>query len=522
MNIVDLFDERAAIQPESQALIDMTGGETVVSYEALQGYSSGIANQLARDGLTSGDRVLVALPVSVQLYATLLGIWRLGAVAVFPDPGARGKQLAHCCKKAEAKAFIGSVKAHLLRLLLSPVRRIPRHYAFSPWLPGTQQLRLTASQGRLPAVEPPTGTAALITFTSGSTGLPKAAARSHDFLIAQYRSVYRTLSLKPGQRDVTTLPVFVLANLAAGVATLLPPGNLRKPGHLDPQPILRAMQRHHITRASGSPAFFERLVAGMTAESHPALHSLHTGGAPVTPALMQKLTVLTADRNLHAVYGSTEAEPIAELAYRDLTEVQRTGPALGHGIPAGTPVPEIDLNIVPVKRIKAQYPTPESWLEIGCEPEEPGEIVVAGDHVLPGYLDGVGDETTKITVGRRRWHRTGDIGYRDRSGCLWLLGRASAVVHIDGRARYPFELEYPAMEHPDVRRAALINRRNGPLLVIEPFPGAAPKPVDIADKLPFAFPPEWIRVVKHIPTDSRHNAKVDYTALQQLDAVVKG
>ncbi len=519
MNIVNLFDERAASQPESQALIDMSRGETVVSYSALQGYSTAIANQLAREGLSAGDRVLIALPVSVQLYATLLGIWRLGAVAVFPDPGARGKQLAHCCEKAEAAAFIGSSKAHLLRLLLSPVRRIPRHYAFSL---GTQRLKLTGSRNRFPAVEPPAGTAALITFTSGSTGLPKAAARSHDFLIAQYRSVCRTLALKPGQRDVTTLPVFVLANLAAGVTTLLPPGNLRKPGHLDPKPVLRAMQRHHITRASGSPAFFERLMAGITAECHPKLHSLHTGGAPVTPALMQKLDVLTADRNLHAVYGSTEAEPIAELGYRDLTEVQRTGPAQGRGIPAGTPVPEIDLNIVPVDSIQTQYPTKESWWGIGCKTDQPGEIVVAGDHVLPGYLDGVGDDTTKITVAGRRWHRTGDIGYRDQSGCLWLLGRASAMVHINGQPRYPFELEYPAMEHPEVRRAALVNRRDGPLLVIEPFPRTAPKPADIAAKLPFDFPPEWIRVVKRIPTDRRHNAKVDYTALQKLDAVIKG
>ena len=74
---------------------------------------------------------------------------------------------------------------------------------------------------------------ALVTFTSGSTGVPKAALRTHRFLLAQYRALESSIALEAGEVDLATLPVFVLANLAAGVTTVIPK-DVRRPGAVDP------------------------------------------------------------------------------------------------------------------------------------------------------------------------------------------------------------------------------------------------------------------------------------------------
>jgi len=516
VNIVTLFDTQVAERPDQPALIDATGrGDDLVSFQALSNRSHAVAMQLHRDGIQPGDRVLVALPVSTDLYATLLGLWRLGAVAVFPDPGASRTQWAACFDRVQAQAFVAVAKAHLLRVLMPSLRRIPRHYATSLWLPATQRLATRCGLEPHPTCDIDPDSPSLITFTSGSTGEPKAASRSHRFLIDQYRVVQRTLDLAPGQRDITTLPVFVLANLAAGVSTLLPPGNLRQPGHIPPQPVWAAIERHRIQRASGSPAFFEQLRVGQSNHSPYRLDRIHTGGAPVTPALMRELASLTWSSDVTAVYGSTEAEPIAELALSDLTVDHHDGPVQGRGLPVGRPVPDIELRILQTRdSVPLGELSVDTFNDITCAPGNIGEIVVAGRHVLPGYLDGRGDADTKFSVEDQPWHRTGDLGYRDEHGDLWLLGRQSAAVTTSDRRIAPFELEYPAMASPGVARAAMFQSDDGPWLVIEPLAGASPSPVAVAERLPYDFPTERIRVVETIPLDSRHNAKVDYGALK--------
>ena len=153
-----------------------------------------------------------------------------------------------------------------------------------------------------------------------------------------------------------------------------------------------------------------------------------------------------------AVYGSTEAEPIAEIDRRAIEPADRVAMQQGAGLLAGLPAPSIQLRI-----LSDRWGTPLGpWRLEDLDREslaagEVGEIVVSGDHVLTGYLDGRGDEETKIRVGDRTWHRTGDAGYLDRRGRLWLLGRASAKVIDDDGVVYPFSIECAASDVADVR-----------------------------------------------------------------------
>jgi acyl-CoA synthetase (AMP-forming)/AMP-acid ligase II len=174
--------------------------------------------------------------------------------------------------------------------------------------------------------------------------------------------------------------------------------------------------------------------------------------------------------------------------------------ASGRGLLAGQPVPQVELRVV---RDEWGQPKQNAAALPGGEP---GEIVVTGEHVLPGYLNGVGDAETKFDAEGRRWHRTGDAGYFDEQGRLWLLGRCAAKV-VDARGTlYPFAVECAAQPW----RTALVSHAGLRVLVVEPD-----APRDIREQLRWAQLDE-VRVVRRIPLDQRHNSKVDYVTLRKL------
>jgi len=214
-----------------------------------------------------------------------------------------------------------------------------------------------------------------------------------------------------------------------------------------------------------------------------------------------------------AVYGSTEAEPIAHIAHDEMSDADMEAMRNGEGLLSGAPEPCVCLRILRDQWGQPVGPFTAAAFDAACMPTgEPGEIVVSGGHVLPGYLEGRGDAETKFRVDGTVWHRTGDSGYCDTAGRLHLLGRASAKITDAHGTLYPFAVECAAREQGGVRRAALVSHHNKRILLLEPEPAA---PVDLAtlSKTLAWAQLDDIRLWKTIPMDKRHNAKVDYAAL---------
>ncbi len=513
MNIVEMFRAQAAAYPDEPAIIDARGSTTFAEMETT---SAMIAGQLRRAGLQAGDTVLVFYPMSAELYILLGALFRLGLIAMFLDPAAGRTHLKHCCALHPPQALIANRKAHLLRFTSAALRRIPRKFVLNAFIPGAQSLRTNTAPFPEIAVAK-ADTPALITFTSGSTGQPKATLRTHGFLQAQHRMLEKSLRLTPGEVDLTTLPIFVIANLASGVQSVIPSADLRFPGALDPAPVVRQMELLKIVSTAASPALLERL-ADYGCQHHlqlTTLQKIFTGGAPVFPILLDKLRLVAPNADIVAVYGSTEAEPIAEIALDEITAVDRDAMQNGRGLLAGQPVPEIQLRI-----LREQWGTPISPLtqaefDAACVAnQEPGEIVVTGDHVLTGYLHGRGDEETKFKVTGQVWHRTGDLGYVDAQGRLWLLGRCAAQIIDERGTLYPFAVECAASHHTKVKRTALVQHHRRRLLAVE-LHQRSDNLNELRALLAWANLDE-IRVLQSIPVDKRHNAKVDYPALSKL------
>lgn len=518
MNAAEVLLGQARARPDAPALVEPIGRGRAISFAELEAATARAAAMLRDDGVAPGDRVLVLHRMSIDLYVALIAVLRIGAVAVFLDPSAGAAHVERCCQSARPRAFIGSPRAHLLRLMCPALQAAPLKYTTAALAPGARRFAKWSAFAPEPSMAPvKDGHPALLTFTSGSTGEPKAAIRSHGFLLAQHRALAEAIDLRPGQIDLTTLPVFALANLASGVTSLIPDADLRRPGSIDPRPVLRQIGLHRPTRCAASPAFFERLLDAAPDTRWASFQRLDAGGAPVFPRLLERLRRAAPRARVVAVYGSTEAEPIAHVACDDITAADAEAMARGGGLLAGRPVPQIALRVIPNRWGRPIPALDERTFEAMClAAGEPGEIVVSGAHVLTGYLGGVGDEETKLRVRDTVWHRTGDAGYLDAQGRLWLLGRAEARIRDDAGELYPFAVEAAASALADVRRSALIACGGRRVLAVEPRPGAEPG-LDAAVRrtLPWAKLDE-IRIVRRVPVDGRHNAKVDYPALRRL------
>jgi acyl-CoA synthetase (AMP-forming)/AMP-acid ligase II len=145
-----------------------------------------------------------------------------------------------------------------------------------------------------------------------------------------------------------------------------------------------------------------------------------------------------------------------------------------------------------------------------------GEIVVSGAHVSAGYLGGEGDRENKIVVDGAVWHRTGDAGYLDESGRLWLVGRCAGAIPGESGVTYPLRVEAALAGTPGVARATLVQHLGKRALVVESPSGAeSVNPAEIASRIPWCRVDEVVQV-RHMPLDRRHNAKVNLPSLLEL------
>jgi acyl-CoA synthetase (AMP-forming)/AMP-acid ligase II len=520
VNLATLLSQHAQERGPQPAIVQGRGANArFTTFAQLDENARRAAGFLSEHGIQPGSRVLLLQPMSAELYEALLALFRLGAIAVVLDPGAGLKHVAACCEIARPEVLIGCWRAHLLRAISPALRSIRQRFVIGAPFPGATRWSSVRQHEPIDDVFTAGRDApALLTFTSGSTGQPKGALRSHGLLLAQHRAIAHALELTPGEVDLSTLPIFLLANLASGVTSVIPDADLRRPGAINPEPVLDQVREHAVTQCVASPAFFERLLAA-PAEKQCSLKSIRkafTGGAPVGPRLISRLAAAMPRARIFPVYGSTEAEPIAHFEQSEMTERDALSMRWGRGLLAGHPVPEVQLRIIKDAWGRVIEPLTGQRFASLCLPAgEAGEIVVSGAHVLPGYLNGHGNAETKFQVDGAPWHRTGDAGYLDESGRLWLLGRCMALISDASGTLWPFAVEYAAQEYPGVRRAALVQLSGRRVLAVEAEPGADVSPQRLTEMLEWAKLDE-VRMMAAIPLDRRHNAKVDYSRLRRL------
>lgn len=523
MNVLTVLRRIASEVPDRPALVM---GDSRISFGDLWERVDRASAGLRRLGLEAGDRAIVMIPMSIDLYVALLGVLKMGAVAVFVDPWIGPRQIASFAAFAEPRAWLGIPKSHVLRLFSKRLRAIPlavttgRRLGPLPAGATLAELEAEGGDGEIAAVEP--DASALVTFTSGSSGEPKGANRTHHFLLAQHAALAAEFPALEGDVDMPMFPVFALNNLASGVPSVVPEMDFRYVDRVDGARVLAQMRRHGVTTCTASPPFFDRLAAELDRHTErPALRRILTGGAPVSDAQLRAWREILPDSEILVVYGSTEAEPVAHLAAGERLEAVNPHRPLTPGFCAGRPTDRLGSKIIRIHDGPVEL-GPGGWGDWELPSGEIGELIVSGDHVGRDYFRNPGAvrENKIVDAGGVIWHRMGDTGSFDPEGRFWLAGRVHSTIRRGAVLIHPQLVEQAAQGNDSkIRRLAAVGLPDAALgerlvIVAEAESGVQE---DIAARLAAAgFAADEIRVTSEpLPVDPRHNSKIDYGLLRE-------
>jgi olefin beta-lactone synthetase len=427
---------------------------------------------LKKHHIRIGDPILLALPVGIDLICGLLACMGSGAVPVLPPAGARPGQLLAVIRKQKIKGLLTATP-------LLPGQRLLL------WLLGVKVLHLQEAakaekiSWKLP-VPVAEEQAALISHSSGSTGQPKAIYRSHKVLLAQHLALKAQFPPLPAQRDFPLFPNILLHNLSLGVLSILPALPAFDVRQMNPALLVAQLQQEGVHTLTGNVYYFKKLLAYLEAEalSLPGVQALGIGGSPVPEPLLRRLQARFPAADLFVIYGASEAEPIA---VRKVSP-QTLPPALGYAV--GPFCASLEWKLLPLPQQEGM-------------PFPVGEIAVRGAHVA-----------TKETGG---WLHTGDFGYVNEAGVLFLTARRGNETPHGGVQHY--QLEHLLLHQPGVEQAAARSGTEGFEVWVQ---GSADR--EALRKVLESHFPTGIVLALHFregfPMDSRHHSKILYPELR--------
>ena len=492
-NIAEMLRAAALAHGDQPALLDHHG-RILWTFGGLASAAARLAGGLVAAGLPPGGRVLALTtdPATFVLVSTS-SLWAGATLVIPPHPRSR-RDLVAAVAATKPDTIIASPAAAALAALHPALRQVHRRFTTGRWqLPGARSLDCPRASEPIQPRSRRDDDVAIVSHTTGTTGLPKAITRTHGVLRAQHAALAALRPAQAGDIDLVGLPLLALHNLASGIPSVLPPTAGR--GGRAPE-LAATVQRTGVTTMAGFPSFFEALVSQARAGGLPQLRALQVGGARVQPALLHDLRRVAPAAEITIIYGATEAEPIAAIAATEYLESYDRA-LRGEGICLGRPAPGIAVRLSPLADAQP-----------GAGPVV-GRIHVAGPRVV----------MPRTTSGAARELDTGDIGWLDHEGRIWHMGRA---INLTVPGLYPGHVEPIVEALPWARAAALvrvdIDGQPQPALAVEPEPGAwGGERRWRADLQALAARHGWplgaIIVMAHLPRDARSGSKVDYTAL---------
>jgi acyl-CoA synthetase (AMP-forming)/AMP-acid ligase II len=531
LNIAEHLKRSALDRPFARAVVypaarNRTGriAYTHLTFQQLDRESDKVAYGLERIGITRGTRTVLMVRPGIDFFVLTFSLFKVGAIPVMVDPGMGIRRMIRCLEESRPTGFIGIPLAHVMRLLFPKYFRSVRHTVSV----GPRLFRSGASLNQLckgpwksyPLAPTHANDTAAILFTTGSTGPAKGVVYTHGVFDAQIRQIRDRLDISPGEIDLPTFPLFALFDPALGMTAVIPDMDPTRPGFVNPERILEAIENHGVSCMFASPALLNRV--GGYGRKHgiklPSLKRVVSAGAPVSPDNIEQFSsMLDQDIEIFTPYGATESFPLTLIGSREILDETRSLSEQGYGNCVGKPLDDIRVEIIRL----TDAPIPQ-WDDGLVLPDgEIGEIVSRGDLVTKDYFRNPrADELSKIAHGDHFWHRMGDLGWRDKKGRIWFCGRKNHRVVTREGVLFSVPCEAVFNEHPHVRRSALVGigpRGNQiPVVCIEPE-SAKQKPArkvfleelrEIAASNEHTGQIERFLFHKRFPVDIRHNSKI--------------
>ncbi|WP_295788745.1 alpha/beta fold hydrolase [uncultured Microbacterium sp.] len=508
---------------DDTAVIDMStsrGTEPLrVSWRQLAARVDEIAAGLDAFGVRAGDRVSLLVQPGPTLTAALYACVRIGAVVVVADRGLGIRGLSRAVRGAVPDVVIGETAGlAAARALGWPGRRISAAAlpaASSRALGVEASLSDLARAGRGRALpEPPAADAeAAVLFTSGSTGPAKGVVYTHAQLIALRDTLAAHFGVTAETGLVTGFAPFALLGPALGTRSATPDMDVSAPRTLTAAAVAAAVRASDARIVFLSPAAVANVVATsaeLTDADRAALQRVETflsTGAPVSIDLLRRAQALMPNAMAHTPYGMTECLLVADVTLPEI-EAARGDRGVCVGRPLGTG--EVRISALDALRRATGEPATDAGVT--------GEIVISAPHLKRGYFRlHLTDREARRGLGER-WHRTGDVGHLDADGRLWVEGRLPHVITTADGPVTPVGVEQDVEAVDGVSRAAAVgvgpSGRQVVVAVVETRhrrPGLASPALTDAVRAATAQRLAAVLMVPALPTDIRHNSKIDRT-----------
>jgi fatty-acyl-CoA synthase len=435
VDLASLLAARATSSPERAAIT--FEGETR-TFGQTQDRVERLAAVLHDGGVSAGDRVAYLGLNHPAILEALFATASLGAILVPLNFRLTGQELAYAINHSAIHTLIADADhTHLVdgqRGILSVERYLMAAGGEPPpdWEDAERLCASSVPRARRADIVP--DDPAVIMYTSGTTGRPKGTTLTHGNL--WWNNIAVVLALDVAYEDVSIVcaPLFHIGALnSTTIATWIKGGRLVVHRTFDPQAVLDSLVTERATTMFGVPVMCQAIasLADFATADLSALRLIITGGAPVPVGIIR--TFQNHGVELAQGYGLTEASPIASFltAEHALTKIGS----------AGRPTLFCDIRIVDGAGVVVDAP--------GVT----GEIQVRGPNVTPGYWNNA--EATAATFDGE-WLKTGDGGYRDEDGFLFVADRIKDMIISGGENIYPAEVEDLLFDHPLVAEVAVI------------------------------------------------------------------
>ncbi len=506
--------------PDRRAIAEMTNDKPAISFGELSTRIEATAAGLHGHGVAPGDRVAVMVPPGIDLAAIVYGCWRLGAIAVLVDGALSPPQMTAAIKSAHPKYLIGINRAlAAARTLRWPGDRL----SLSP-LPDAQQ-RLFGVIGdveTLVANAPSHATLSLpseddeaaVIFTSGSTGPSKGVRYTHRQIAAQRTIISDLYSITANDSLVAAFAPFALYGPMLGITSVVPDMDVSAPASITAATLADAVAEIDATMVFASPAALASTIRTKSAipQAHQQAMSnvrlLLSAGAPIRTDLFDQAQAVFPNAVAYTPYGMTEVLPVSTIS---LPEIHQAG--TGNGVCVGRPVPGAEVQIRPIGNgttALANF----------------GEIIVNAPHARLGY-DRLWHTTFRASQ-PAGWHATGDVGYLDETGRLWMGGRVDDILDTRAGPIAPVRTEQVIETLPGVAMAAVVGIGPAGLhqLVAVVELDDPPKKPQLAELAVIDTVRSAVRdtigrdvvavmSVPKLPVDRRHNSKIDRGLLRR-------
>ncbi|MCW8945572.1 MAG: long-chain fatty acid--CoA ligase [Sedimenticola sp.] len=410
-----------------------------ITFATVDARSDAVAAALAEQGVTKGDRIALYCINSAEFAYAYAGIVKAGAVVVPVNLMLNPREIAYVLKDAGVTGLIyHQVMGAGVTAFRGELPELRFAVCIGNELASSEDLLFEDfTHCAAPVPQPEFDTLndlAAILYTSGTTGHPKGAMLTHSNLVSNTTSVLAALQLQPGEdRLLVVLPMF--HSFAATVGTLTPllhGVSFAPVPKFDPAAVSEVIEAVKATVFLGVPSMYNVLLR-LPEEQLSRWASIRycvSGGAAMPEAIMQQF---------EARYGVPVCEGDGPTECSPVTCVN---PIDGVRKPAsvGLPVPDVEMEIYD-----------DEGRQIGID--KIGEICVRGPNVMKGYWN-LPEATAESFFGE--WVRTGDLGYKDGDGYLYIVDRKKDMIIVNGMNVYPRMVEELLYTHPAILEAAVV------------------------------------------------------------------